>query len=169
MRLLHTRPGDSQILHAQRAAIRRAQSRIYIETPYLTSDALIFELARARHRGVDVRVILPAKGDSEMVNKNHATAINRMRKHGIRVYLYPGMSHLKAAVYDGWACVGSANLDNLSLRVNREMNLATSHAPAVNRLVERVLEPDMKRATEVTERIPTDISHFWAELISDGL
>ena len=169
VRLLYTRPGDSQILHAQRAAIRRARSRIYIETPYLTSDSLIYELARARRRGVDVRVILPTKGDSEMVNKNHATAINRMLKNGIRVYLYPGMSHLKAAVYDGWACMGSANLDNLSLRVNREMNLATSHAPAVRKLVERVFEPDMERSTEITEPVPTDLSHFFAELISDGL
>ena len=37
--------------------------------------------------------------------------------NGIRVYIYPGMSHLKAAVYDGWACLGSANLDQLDLRI----------------------------------------------------
>ena len=169
VRLLHTRAGDSQILRAQRAAIRRARRHIFIETPYLTSDSLIYELVRARRRGVDVRVILPAKGDSAIIHKNHATAINRMVKHGIRVYLYPGMSHLKAAIYDGWACVGSANLDNLSLRVNREMNLATSHAPAVRALMERVFEPDMERATELTEPVPTDWTHFFAELVADGL
>ncbi len=169
IRLLQTRPGDSQILRAQRAAIRRAQSHIYIATPYLTNDELLYELARARRRGVDVRVILPAKGDSALINKSHATAINKMLKHGIRVYLYPGMSHLKAAIYDGWACFGSANLDNLSLRVNREMNIATSHPPAVAALMERVFEPDMERATEVTKRLPTNLSHFFVELVADGL
>jgi len=30
------------------------------------------------------------------------------------VWLYPGMSHVKAAVFDGWACLGSANWDKLS-------------------------------------------------------
>ncbi|MHC4849825.1 MAG: phospholipase D-like domain-containing protein [Planctomycetota bacterium] len=169
VRLLYTRPGDSQILKTQLAAIRAARDRIYIETPYLTSDTVIFELARARRRGVDVRVILPAKGDSAIINKNHAHAANAMLKHGIRVYIYPGMSHLKAAVYDGWACIGSANMDNLSLRVNREMNIATSHAPAVERLVERVFEPDLERSQEMTEPVKTDLSHFFAELLSDGL
>ena len=103
------------------------------------------------------------------INKSHATAINKMRKHGIRVYVYPGMSHLKVAVYDGWACFGSANLDNLSLRVNREMNIATSHAPAVDALMERVFEPDMEHATDVTKPLPTNLSHFFAELVADGL
>jgi cardiolipin synthase len=169
VRLLRTRPGDSQILKAQVAAIRNARSRIYVETPYLTSDTVIYELARARRRGVDVRVILPAEGDSALINKNHTHAANAMLKHGIRVYIYPGMSHLKAAVYDGWACIGSANMDNLSLRVNREMNIATSHAPAVQELVARVFEPDFERATELTEPTKTNFSHFFAEFVSDGL
>ncbi|MHC4937465.1 MAG: phospholipase D-like domain-containing protein [Planctomycetota bacterium] len=169
IRLLQTKPGDSQIYKAQLAAIRRAQKRIYIETPYLTSDTIIFELARARRRGVDVRVILPAEGDSALINKNHAHAANALIRNGIRVYIYPGMSHLKAAVYDGWACVGSANMDNLSLRVNREMNVATSHPPAVQDLIGRVFEPDFARSREMTEPVKTDLSHLFAEFISDGL
>ena len=49
-----------------------------------------------------------------------------MLKHGIRVYVYPGFTHAKAAVFDGWASVGTANLDRLSLKLNREINIATS-------------------------------------------
>ena len=32
---------------------------------------------------------------------------------------------MMAAIFDGWACVGSANFDKLSFEVNREVNLAT--------------------------------------------
>jgi len=169
VRLLFTRPGDSQIKRAQLAAIRRARSYVYIEPSYLTSDAVVYELVRARRRGVDVRVILPAKGDSAIVNKNHAVTMNALLKRGVRVYIYPGMSHLKAAVFDGWACLGSANMDHLSLRVNREMNIATSHPAAVRALIERVFEPDIARSFELTEPVPTGLWHLFAEFLADGL
>ena len=39
-------------------------------------------------------------------------------RNGVRVYAYPGMTHVKAAIYDGWACVGSANFDKMSLRMS---------------------------------------------------
>ncbi len=169
VRLLFTRPGDSQIKRAQIAAIRRARSYVYMEPSYLTSDAVVYELIRARRRGVDVRVILPAKGDSAIVNKNHAVTMNALLKRGVRVYIYPGMSHLKAAVFDGWACLGSANMDHLSLRVNREMNIATSHPAAVRALIERVFEPDIARSFELTEPVPTGLWHFFAEFLADGM
>jgi phosphatidylserine/phosphatidylglycerophosphate/cardiolipin synthase-like enzyme len=92
-----------------------------------------------------------------------------MLRNGIRVYIYPGMSHLKAAIYDGWACLGSANMDNLSLRMNREMNLATSHPPAVDELFARVFAPDMDRAVELTEPLPSNWSDYLAELLADSL
>jgi cardiolipin synthase len=107
LRLLYTRPGNSQILRAQIAAIRSARQRIYLENPYLTSDAVLYELIQARRRGVDVRVIMPYRSDSGVINKSNALAANSLLKQGARVFIYPGMSHLKAAVYDGWACVGS--------------------------------------------------------------
>ncbi len=55
----------------------------------------MYELARARRRGVDVRVIIPAAGNHPMMNLSNGVAINTMLEHGIRVYLYPGMSILK--------------------------------------------------------------------------
>jgi cardiolipin synthase len=169
LRLLYTRPGNSQILRAQIAAIRTARQRIYLENPYLTSDAALYELIQARRRGVDVRVIMPYRSDSGLITKSNALAANTLLNNGVRVFIYPGMSHLKAAVYDGWACVGSANFDNLSLRVNREMNLATSHEPAVTALVEQVFRPDFEHALELTEPLPNDWSRYLAELLADML
>jgi phosphatidylserine/phosphatidylglycerophosphate/cardiolipin synthase-like enzyme len=90
-----------------------------------------------------------------------------MLEHGIRVYLYPGMSHIKAAVYDGWACVGSANFDAMSLRINREMNLATADRETVRDLMERLFWVDFQMSQEITEAIPVDLRHAFAETIAD--
>ena len=169
VRLLFTRHGDSQILRAQIAATRRARQHIFMENPYITSDAMLYELVKARRRGVDVRVIFPYRTDSGLITRSNVLAANAMLRNGIRVYIYPGMSHLKAAIYDGWACLGSANMDNLSLRVNREMNLATSHPPAVDELFRRVFMPDMAHSVELASPLPGNWSDYLAELLADSL
>jgi cardiolipin synthase len=168
IRVLYTLPHDSQIYRAQLAAIRRARNYIYIENAYFSDDIILQELIDARQRGVDVRVIIPEKGNHPMMNLSNETAVNHMIKHGIRVYLYPGMTHVKAAIFDGWACVGSANLDAMSLRINREMNLATADPATVERLRQRLFEKDFAISREVTE--PSDLGwrHSLAELIADA-
>lgn len=169
MRLLYTRPGDSQILRAQIAATRQARQSIYLQYPYITSDAMLYELVKARRRGVDVRVIIPYRIDNEVITRSNVLAANAMLRNGIRVYIYPGMSHLKAAIYDGWICLGSANMDNLSLRTNREMNLATSHPSAVDALREQVFHVDMENSVELTSPLPSNWLDYLNELMADSL
>ncbi len=165
--ILTTRDHDSQLYRAQLAAIRRSQSYIYIENPYFSDDVVLFELARARRRGVDVRVILPDDGNHRAQNYSNELAINTMLRNGIRVYQYPGMSHIKAAVYDGWACFGSANFDKLSLQINEELNLGTSDPGIVAELLERVFAVDFELSEELTTPVPTDWTHRLAEFVSD--
>jgi len=167
MRVLHTRPSSPEIFNAQRAAIRNSQKSIWIQNAYLTDDAMLYELAKARRRGVDVRVILPLVGNHGPVNKSNALAANAMLEHGIRVFLYSGMSHVKAAVIDGWACLGSANWDKLSFRTNKELNIATSHPDYVQQLIVRVFEPDFENSVELTEPFPERWSDRLAEIVAD--
>jgi cardiolipin synthase len=77
------------------------------------------------------------------------------------------MSHVKAAVYDGWICIGTANFDKLSLQMNRELNLATSHPETVNRLLEELFEPDFRKSTEIHHPVPLELSDHLIELIAD--
>jgi len=169
IRVLFTRTMDSQIYRAQLAAIRRAQSYIYIENAYFTDDVILDELIQARARGVDVRVIVPVRSDFGVMQRNNVLLANTLLENGIRVFIYPGMSHLKAAIYDGWICLGSANLDKLSLRVNKEINIATSHKPAANDLLKRVFIPDMAAAVELTEPFPENFLDFLIEMMADHL
>ena len=167
VRVLYTRAADLEIFTAQREAIRNARRYIYVENAYFTDDAMLYELARARKRGVDVRVIMPLVTDRGPITRNNALAANAMLEHGIRVYIYPGMSHVKAAVFDGWACLGSANMDNWSLRINKELNLATSEPSAVNELLDQLFIADFDASVELTEPFPERWSDFLLEKIGD--
>jgi len=167
--ILTTRDHDSQLYRAQVAAIQRSQSYIYIQNAYFSDDVILFELARARRRGVDVRVILPDDGNHQAHNYSNEVAINTMLRNGIRVYMYPGMSHVKAAIYDGWACFGSANFDKLSLQINEELNLGTSDPNIVGDLLARVFVPDFEISRQLTSPIPTTGMHRLAEFVSDEI
>ncbi len=169
VRVLQTRNFNSQIHKAQIAAIQNARSYILIENAYFSDDRTIYELAKARRRGVDVRVIIPAKGNHGPLNASNRVTINTLLRHGIRVYEYPGMSHIKAAVYDGWACVGSANFDKLSLKVNKELNLATSHPETVNALLEQVFIPDLIASREITDPVAVRLPDRLYEIAVDEL
>ena len=85
------------------------------------------------------------------------------------MYQYPGMSHIKAAIFDGWACVGSANFDKLSFQVNREVNLATSHKPVVDDLLDRLFILDLARSTEISEMLEVTVQARFLEMVVDEI
>jgi cardiolipin synthase len=167
VRALFTRADDPEIFRVQKEAIRNSQKYIYVENAYFTDDAMLYELANARQRGVDVRVIIPLVTDRGPITRNNALAANALLEHGVRVFIYPGMSHVKAAVFDGWACVGSANWDRWSFHLNKELNIATSHADAARELELRVFEADFGKSVELMEPFPERWSDYLLELIGD--
>lgn len=156
VRVLHTATGEMQIFHAQLAAIRRAKRYIYIENAYFNDNTILRALIEARQRGVDVRVIMPEECDVGIMQTGDMVTANEMVRNGIRVFIYPGMTHVKAAIYDGWACVGSANMEKMSLRVSQELDVAFSDPDTVARLNHELFEPDFKRSKELT--IPSDLN-----------
>jgi cardiolipin synthase len=151
LRPLRTATGKTEIYRAQFAAIEQARRYIYIETPYFDDDGSLRALIRARQRGVDARVIFPAQNDSGMMQVANAVAAGELLRNGIRVYAYPGMTHVKAALYDGWACVGSANFDKMSLRVGQELDVGFSDPASVELLKQELFEKDFSRSHEITE------------------
>ena len=167
IRVLFTRDHNSQIYRAQLAAARRATSHIYIENPYFSDDLMLYELVRARRRGVDVRVILADQGNHPMMNSGNQMAVNTMLRNGIRVFRFPGMAHVKAAIFDGWACLGSANFDKLSLQVNDEINLASSSPELADVVLHRIFHADLARAREVTALQQISFRNRFAEVVAD--
>jgi cardiolipin synthase A/B len=110
-------------------AFRSARQRIWLTTPYFVPDRrLRRRLIRAARRGVDVRVLTPAKSDVPIAQWAAHALYSALLKHGVRVYEYqPRVLHAKTLLVDaGWASVGTANLDYRSLFVNAEVNLVAS-------------------------------------------
>ena len=169
VRILQTRKFDSDIHKAQIAAIQNAQSYILIENAYFSDDRTLYELVQARRRGVDVRVIIPSKGNHGALNASNKITVNTLVKNGIRVYEYPGMSHVKAAIFDGWVSVGSANFDKLSLKINKELNLATSDPGTVQALLDQVFIPDMMASKELSKPVEITFATRLAEIAVDEL
>jgi cardiolipin synthase len=151
LRPLRTATGTTEIYRAQLEAIDRSRRSVFIETPYFDDETSLRALIRARQRGVDVRVVFPARNDSGVMQLNNALVAGELVRNGIRVYAYPGMTHVKAAIFDGWACVGSANFDKMSLHVGQELDVGFSDPAAVERLRRELFEKDFARSREVTQ------------------
>ena len=116
-----------------------------------------------------MRVIIPYASDYGIIDRSNVLAINNMLANGIRVYVYPGESHIKGAVYDNWICLGSANFDALSLRMNKELNIATSDPAAVQAFMDNVLAPDFDKSVELEQPLPEKWSDVLLEMLADHL
>jgi cardiolipin synthase len=170
IRVLHTRAFKPHIESAFHLAIRSAQRRIWIENPYFADDRIVRELLAARDRGVDVRVVVPFISDQKIMGANNVATAAVLLRHGVKVYVYPRKHHLKAALFDNWAFIGSANLDHLSLRLNEEVNIAYSERSAVREIENRLFLKDFRVSRELKPNsIKTDLKTSLAEFVADSL
>jgi cardiolipin synthase A/B len=171
MRVLRTDPaqGRYEILDAILLAIGGARKRVWIENPYFANDAVAKAVANAALRGVDVRVIIPIAGYSPIMDAGNLATVNGIILAGGKIFEYPKMTHLKAMICDDWATVGSANLDTLSMRINRELNVAFSHRPSVMELEQAVFLPDFRNSRRIHISETEGLTNRIAELIADQL
>lgn len=165
-RLVATGPRERLLARALYRAVDEACHHVYVENPYFSDGVLQAKLARARRRGVDVRVIMTLGDPSEAVNRSNRITANRLLRAGIRVYIYPGKTHVKATSVDGrWAYVGTGNFDNLSLRHNRELGLAVGAGPVLGELEGRLFVPDLVPAWELKEPLPVSAAEWLQDLL----
>ncbi len=107
-------------------AIFTAQRSVRIVTPYFIPDEpLLNAIQLAVRRGVDVRVIVPAKSNHPMTDIARGVYLRDVSQSGAKVYYYTqGMIHAKAILIDRTlVMIGSANMDSRSLFLNYEAML----------------------------------------------
>ena len=129
-------------------AIHSARKRIWIASPYFVPDEqFISALQSAALRGVDVRILVPAKADSHLVYLSGFTFLPELEKAGVQTWRYPaGFLHEKAFLVDDYCGIGTANFDNRSFRLNFEITLLFAE-PAMVRDVEKMFLADFARST----------------------
>lgn len=139
------------IHHAIFTQITQAKSHVYLTTPYFVPDrSMLVALQTAALRGVDVRVLLPARSDQHLVRAAARYHYAELLRAGIRVFEYEGaMLHAKTVEVDGRSStIGSANLDLRSFRLNFELNLLV-YGESVGRELERIFLADLNSANEL--------------------
>ena len=129
-------------------ALTGARRSIDLATPYFVSDRRFREaLASASERGVDVRILIPLRGDNRLARwAGHALA-RPLARRGVRFFEYlPRMLHSKLTLIDEqWTMLGSANADYRSFFINQELNLV-SRAPVMCRQLKAVFMEDLAQS-----------------------
>ncbi len=108
------------------AIINADKSSLWISSPYFVPDETLYDaLQLAALRGVDVRIILPAVADHLLVYLSAFSYLDSGERVGVKFFRYTaGFLHQKVwLIDDDLAAVGTANLDNRSLRLNFEITL----------------------------------------------
>jgi cardiolipin synthase A/B len=143
-------PLDSWQLVVAEAA-NTARERLWIASPYFVPDAgVLTALQAAAIRGVDVRILIPQKADHLLVWLSAFTYFEQTIPVGVKVFRYQrGFLHQKVMLVDErLACVGTANLDNRSFRLNFEIS-ALSPDPGFVDEVAHMLDIDFDHSNEV--------------------
>jgi cardiolipin synthase A/B len=143
---------DSRLQLFFMQCISVARKRAWFANPYFVPDGPVFETMRlAALRGVDVRLLLPEKSDSAVIKLASFAFLGAAERAGIKTLLYQdGFLHQKVMLIDdALSSVGSANLDNRSMRLNFELTTLIVDEPFATK-VEAMLERDFSRARPVT-------------------
>lgn len=151
--ILNSAPmGDrSEVLLQHLELINNAKERLWISNPYLVPpQSIVDALMVAAIRGVDVRILVPAKGDNPFVSLTAELYIDRLVRNGVKVFKYlPGMLHNKILLADEcMALVGSVNFDYRSMYINFENSIATCDETFLKNL-ELMLREDFRQSRSV--------------------
>ena len=124
-----------------------AKDYVYIQTPYIMlTDTVSLALRNASLSGVDVRLMVPLRGDNLVSNYAGYSYLGDLIDAGVKVYLYAdGFIHSKTVVSDGIiSSVGSANFDFRSFYYNFEVTAFVYDASVATQL-KTAFEEDMKK------------------------
>lgn len=133
--------------------IQKAKKYLYIQSPYLIIDNSISDsLKLAAASGVDVKIMIPGKGDHPFVYWANLVYAGDLIKEGIRVFHYDknAFLHAKTVVIDDEVCsIGTANMDTRSFELNFEVS-SFIYSEKIAKEQKYEFENDMKICEELT-------------------
>ncbi|WP_370688027.1 cardiolipin synthase [uncultured Clostridium sp.] len=133
--------------------IQKAKRYLYIQSPYLIIDKTISDsLKLASASGVDVKIMIPGKGDHPFVYWANLVNAGELLEYGIKIYHYDKTAflHAKTVVIDDEICsIGTANMDTRSYELNFEVN-AFIYSKGISKKQKAEFEKDMLKCEELT-------------------
>lgn len=106
-------------------AISSSRKYFYVQTPYLLpTEPVMLALKTIALAGVDVRVMVPMKGDNKLIHWGTMSYWEELMEAGVKIYGYnKGFLHSKLWVCDDqFFSIGSTNMDFRSFEHNFEVN-----------------------------------------------
>lgn len=167
----------SQIYATLISAFNSAKTQILLTNAYLVPDPqLLAALKNAVQRGVEVKILLPNKTDSNLVFYASRSYYDELLSAQIKIFEHQSaLLHAKTALIDGvWSTVGSTNLDWRSFVNNQEIN-AVILGQAFADQMQHLFENDLNNAKEITleewrkrpmnVRIKEQAARLWARFL----
>ena len=139
------------VLFSVLEAIYLATKEILITTPYfIPGDSILDALRIASLSGISVKLLVPGKCDSKLVNAASKVNYNDLLQAGVEIYIYQkGFVHAKTLVTDGkMSMIGTANMDHRSFELNFEVNAIIYDAPFAEKM-RTIFFEDLKNAEKL--------------------
>ena len=139
------------ILYSLLYVIYQAQEEILITTPYFIPEESIMDaLVMAALGGVTVKLLVPEKGDSKLVELAASSYYEDLLDAGIKLFFYKkGFVHSKTIVVDKLlAIIGTANMDYRSFDLNFEVNAIVFDRELATQLAD-TFQMDLNDAVEI--------------------
>ena len=134
--------------------IGMAQEEILITSPYfIPGETILDAINMATLSGVTVKLLVPEKSDSFIVNSAARSYYNAILDCGAEIYLYKkGFVHAKTMVADGQlAIIGTANMDHRSFELNFEVNCMVYDKKIAEQLRD-AFQNDLKHAVRINPK-----------------
>lgn len=141
----------SIILYSLLELINTAETELLLTTPYLIPcESLLNALVLASIGGVSVKILVPKRNDSLIINLASQSYYDELLQAGIEIYEYKkGFIHAKTVVVDSSiSTIGTANMDDRSFDLNFEVNAIIFDKEVANEL-RNVYFTDVKNAVKV--------------------
>lgn len=155
------------IMHGYVRALIEAQRYVYIQTPYfMPTESVLVAMKTAAIGGVDVRLMVPRKGDAHVVAWASRSYLREIMDAGVKVYMYKGgFLHSKILVTDdSMATCGSTNVDFRSFENNFESNVFFYDPDTAVRF-RKMFEVDITSSVLLNDLSPEELqTSFFARL-----
>lgn len=142
---------EPTIMYSLVKAIGIAEKEILITTPYfIPGETLLDALTVAALSGIKVKLLIPSKSDSHMVDLAARSYFESLMRAGVEIYQYKkGFVHAKTLVADGTlSVIGTANMDQRSFDLNFEVNSIIYDAEIGTQLT-RIFYEDLLDAEQI--------------------
>ncbi|HSH51687.1 MAG TPA: cardiolipin synthase, partial [Bacteroidales bacterium] len=132
-------------------AIGVAKKQVLITSPYfIPGESLMDALIIAAKSGIEIKLLIPGKSDSIIVNSAARSYYKKLLRHGARIFEYKkGFVHSKVMIIDdSLAVVGSANMDYRSFDLNFEAN-AMLYSKIITEQLQKAFNNDIEQSSEI--------------------